>query len=105
MTDFRLKAQIVFRDGSLLHIRQIILGEAVYKYAFHWQDATGQLLCRWENAPHWPETVTHPHHKHVMREQYETVTELRGGDFEVVFEEIIRSLPQLGKKAPLPDRR
>lgn len=33
--------------------------------SFHWQTASGELLARWDNAPHHPELTTHPDHKHV----------------------------------------
>ena len=36
----------------------------VEKYSFHWQDAVGNLLKRWDNAAHHPEVVTNPHHIH-----------------------------------------
>jgi hypothetical protein len=36
----------------------------VEKYSFHWQDAVGNLLKRWDNATHHPEVVTNPHHIH-----------------------------------------
>ncbi len=36
----------------------------VTKYSFHWQDGTGQLRKRWDNAPHHAELSTFPHHLH-----------------------------------------
>ncbi len=36
----------------------------VTKYSFHWQDSTGQLRKRWDNAPHHAELSTFPHHLH-----------------------------------------
>jgi hypothetical protein len=35
------------------------------EYAFHYQDANGQLVLRYDNAPHHPEIPTHPQHKHI----------------------------------------
>ena len=35
--NLRLKARVVFCDGSTLFIRQIVLGESTFKYAYHWQ--------------------------------------------------------------------
>jgi hypothetical protein len=44
---------------------QVVAGSVqVSKYAFHWQDAAGQLQKRWDNAAHHPEISTHPHHVH-----------------------------------------
>jgi hypothetical protein len=51
-------------DGSLLYVREAFLPNAS-KYSYHWQTHTGELLLRWDNAPHHPESSTHPHHKHV----------------------------------------
>jgi len=36
----------------------------VIKYSFHWQDAAGKLLKRWDNAAHHRELSTHPNHLH-----------------------------------------
>ena len=30
-----------------------------------WQDSAGQLISRWDNAPHWQGVTTFPHHRHV----------------------------------------
>jgi Family of unknown function (DUF6516) len=34
-------------------------------YRIHWQSADGQLKRRWDNAPHYPDISTFPHHVHV----------------------------------------
>ncbi len=61
----RLKIKIVFTNGTELYARDIILEGTRRKYAFHWQEGSGRLIARWDNAAHWPEIETHPHHKHV----------------------------------------
>ena len=49
---------------------QVVEGRVrVIKYAFHWQEAAGQLRKRWDNAAHHPEVSTHPHHAHDGAEQ------------------------------------
>jgi len=35
------------------------------KYSYHWQTGDNKLLLRWDNAPHYKEIETFPHHKHV----------------------------------------
>ncbi|WP_369750793.1 DUF6516 family protein [Methanocaldococcus sp. FS406-22] len=30
----------------------------------HWQDKNGDLIIRWDNAPHYKNIKTFPHHKH-----------------------------------------
>jgi hypothetical protein len=34
------------------------------RYAYHYQNADGGLILRYDNAPHHPHIPTHPHHKH-----------------------------------------
>jgi len=57
----RVKAEIV--DGSLLYVREAFFSDHS-KYSYHWQSRTGEMLIRWDNAPHHPEIHTHPDHKH-----------------------------------------
>ncbi len=33
----------------------------------HYQNASAELVFRYDNAPHHPEIATHPHHKHMGR--------------------------------------
>jgi hypothetical protein len=62
-----LRAHIVFRDASVLHVRDYVFRDGTRKYAYHWQTAAGQLRRRWDNSGHWPEIASHPHHVHVER--------------------------------------
>lgn len=57
----RLKA--VLRDGSSLHIREFLSPDKS-KYSYHWQDADGKLILRWDNAPHHRHISTFPYHFH-----------------------------------------
>ena len=54
-------------DGSVLYVRETIT-PAFDSYSYHWQTADRQLIRRWDNAPHWPEIPTFPHHCHVGQE-------------------------------------
>lgn len=60
--------RLTLRSGGLLEMFerfQVVGGSVqVTKYSFHWQDAAGQLLKRWDNAAHHPEVPTSPHHVH-----------------------------------------
>jgi hypothetical protein len=60
----RLKARLLFVDGSVLYIKEYYFGRQ-RKYTYHWTNAAGELIIRWDNAPHWPDVETFPHHKHV----------------------------------------
>ena len=57
----RLRAELV--DGSLLYVREAIFLHTS-KYSYHWKTRTGEMLLRWDNAPHHLGIPTHPHHKH-----------------------------------------
>jgi len=67
--DSALQLEITFYDGNKLYVRDYIIAAQKRKYAYHWQDKSGRLLVRWDNAPHWPEIETYPHHKHVDNEK------------------------------------
>ena len=62
---FRFKAQIVFIDNSILHIKEYIFENQERKYAYHWTNSSGDIICRWDNANHWIDILTFPHHKHI----------------------------------------
>jgi len=68
----RFKAQLTFTNDSKLFIKE-------RKYAYHWTDTSGNLICRWDNANHWPGISTSPHHKHTGNEVFES-TETSVGD-------------------------
>jgi hypothetical protein len=63
-----VRLRVTWRDGSLLELFerfQVAAGSLqVTKYRFHWQEASGQLRKRWDNAAHHPEVPTHPNHLH-----------------------------------------
>ncbi|WP_258084604.1 toxin-antitoxin system TumE family protein [Thermococcus thermotolerans] len=58
-----LKIKAGLRDGSVLYIREFV-SEDEYNYSFQWQRG-GELIIRWDNAPHHRRLETFPHHKHV----------------------------------------
>lgn len=61
----RAKIQIVLVDGGILHVKEYRFSDGSHKYAYHWAAADGVLKIRWDNAEHWPEIPTFPHHKHI----------------------------------------
>lgn len=64
----RLRVIFHFIDGSILHVRETVIDGMKLKYAYHWQDKTGKMLVRWDNAPDWG-VRTFPHHKHVGEQE------------------------------------
>lgn len=64
--NYRYRATLT--DGGLIELGERtveIQGEMVVTtYRHHWQDSSGRLIKRWDNAPHHPELDTFPHHLH-----------------------------------------
>lgn len=68
----RFKAQLTFSDNSRLFIKEYIFKNKTRKYAYHWTSSSENLICRWDNANHWPGIATFPHHKHTKNEVRES---------------------------------
>ena len=79
---FYLNLKICFVDNSELHVREYTDLDH-RKYSFHWQSSNGDLLIRWDNAPHFPNLITFPNHKHLA---FGEVTE----SYDISLEEILR---------------
>ena len=63
-----LRVNVYFIDNSLLHFRELFVGREhpIKKtYTYHYQRADGTIVFRYDNAPHFPELPTAPHHKHL----------------------------------------
>jgi len=63
---YYLRLKLILIDGSELYIREYI-SETEYIYSYHWQDKDGNLKIRWDNAPHYKDMKTFPHHKHTPK--------------------------------------
>ncbi|PXF59785.1 MAG: hypothetical protein C4B59_10810 [Candidatus Methanogaster sp.] len=62
-----LRVIIGLPDDSVIHCFEYVLFDGsigISKYSFHWQDVTGNLICRWDNDPHHPELDNFPYHAH-----------------------------------------
>ena len=62
-----LRGEIKFIDGSQLHLREFVQlkqGQPSnrYKYAYHYQRADGTIILRYDNARHYLDLSTAPHH-------------------------------------------
>jgi hypothetical protein len=68
------KLRISLVDGSVLHTKEFS-DSTTRKYAFHWQKTDEQWMVRWDNAPHFPQLIFFPHHRHDYRQATEVVTE------------------------------
>lgn len=63
----------------------------ILKYSFHWQDAQGRLIRRWDNAPHHPGLPNAPHHIHEADGTVSGMAHIP--DFSLVLEEMERAIP------------
>lgn len=71
-----LKGNVIFVDSSILEIAMFVSETrnaiAVDKYRLHYMNRNGQILFRYDNAPHHPEITSHPHHKHISNKVIQT---------------------------------
>ena len=58
-----IKIKAILKNRSILYIRENWALDQT-KYSYHWQDSEGNLILRWDNAPHHPHLDTSPHHVH-----------------------------------------
>lgn len=63
-TSYRLKINITFIDNSRLYVKEYFFNNDDRKYSYHWVTFSGELIYRWDNAPHWRDIKTFPHHRH-----------------------------------------
>lgn len=67
--DAHLRARIGLVNGAILEFSeyvQRIQGDEilVITYSYHWANAQGGLIRRWDNTPHFPGLTGFPHHIH-----------------------------------------
>ncbi len=58
---------LTLMGGYELHVAEYVVTEpslARLKYRYHLQTAEGQLVSRWDNAPHHHDVSTFPDHRH-----------------------------------------
>jgi hypothetical protein len=63
-----IRCRVVFWDDSYLDLYEVVNTELGYPVRVHYAYTyvrEGQRVFRYDNAPHHPEIVTHPHHKHI----------------------------------------
>jgi hypothetical protein len=64
-----IRVRAVLSNGDILEAFEFVVAFAhvvqTRTYRIHWQSADGQLKRRWDNAPHYPEISTFPHHVHI----------------------------------------
>ena len=63
-----IRCRVVFWDSSYLDLYEVVSTELGYPVRVHYAYTyirEGQRVFRYDNAPHHPEIITHPHHKHI----------------------------------------
>jgi hypothetical protein len=64
-----IRGSILFIDSSILEISLFVkeTPKAIFfdKYRFHYMNNRGDMLFRYDNAPHYPELSSFPNHKHI----------------------------------------
>ena len=63
-----IRCRVVFWDDSYLDLYEVVNTELGYPVRVHYAYTyvrERQRVFRYDNAPHHPEIVTHPHHKHI----------------------------------------
>lgn len=64
-----IRVRAVLSNGDILEAFEFVVASPnavqMQTYRIHWQLADGQLKRRWDNAPHYPNISTFPHHVHV----------------------------------------
>lgn len=68
-----IRGEIYFRDGSMLQFREFVEVELTndrLMYTYHFTDAAGKFVFRYDNTGHHKNIPTYPHHKHEGSEQH-----------------------------------
>jgi hypothetical protein len=82
-----VRGDIYFIDNSRLHFRELFVRQETpvkIAYAYHYQHSDGAMIFHYDNAPHFPNLLTGPHHKHTSETN---VIAANSPDFETVIRE------------------
>ena len=69
-TEGFLRGDILFRNGSHLHFRELVTTEPsvrLVSYTYQYMSSDESLIFRYDDSNHYPQLPTAPHHKHVGR--------------------------------------
>lgn len=70
-----VRGTATFVDGSELHLFEyVVIQDGIARredYRYHHQTEEGELIRRWDTAPHHEEVGTFPHHVHVSDKEVE----------------------------------
>ena len=83
---YQLIAKVYLNNKTELHVKDYLFLDGSRKYSYHWQDAQGNCIIRWDNAPHHQAITSFPFHKHLGEQ--ETITESPPVNLNSVLENI-----------------
>lgn len=87
------RADLYLYDGSLLHVREFVFTRTeIIKdiYAYHYQDADGYMIFRYDNTRHFRNLPTFPHHRHTP----DRVLPATEPDLQTILDEVLRLMDQ-----------
>lgn len=67
---YYFKIKVILLDDSEIFISEYI-DSSERNYSYHWQTKNSELIKRWDNAPHYKEIKTYPHHTHYQNSVYQ----------------------------------
>ncbi len=82
----RIFLTVILKDNSSLKIKELLINGNKRKYSYHWQDNNNNLICRWDNSPHWKSILSFPHHKHYKNK----ILESYFVESEAIFKELLK---------------
>ena len=93
-------AKVEFIEGSVLFIKDYLFMDGKRKYSYHWQDKSGHLLSRWDNAPHHREILSYPHHRHLDLAEVIATNERNLPEIFLVIREALTNPAGISRTAP-----
>jgi hypothetical protein len=87
-TEGFLRGDVIFKDGSKLHFRELVSTDPrvqLISYTYQYMRASGTMIFRYDDADHFLNLPTAPHHKHVGEND---VVAADAPDLESVLQEI-----------------
>ncbi|MHA1731907.1 MAG: toxin-antitoxin system TumE family protein [Promethearchaeota archaeon] len=74
---YYLKIRAILKDGSVLFLKEYGSPEGL-SYSYHWQSPEGEMIRRWDNAPHHQEISSSPHHVHTPGVEKSPIVDCEG---------------------------
>ena len=63
-----LRVILYLKDGTNLRVTEQWAGKVLKRYSYYWLNSANELKIGWDNAPHYTQFESFPHHKHVGKQ-------------------------------------